>query len=319
MTILVFQDRERAGQALSAFLQLLCAGQLGAVFSIEASRLARNGRDWHTLLEFSSVVGALLIDAEAVYDPRLTNDRLLLGMKGTISEMEVANFRARGQAALQQKAARGALVQRVAIGYVKGLDDRIEKSPDARIRSAIELIFSKFAELGSVRQVYFWLDRQQIQLPVAMGSKSAHAVIWRPARYHAVLSVLKNPVYAGAYAYGRSKTVLRLVDGQKQVHRIKRHREEWTVLLQDHHEGYIEWDVYQSNQAMIVHNENARSNAVRGSVAAVRLCLRPASLRPLRREAAGAISRARRDSLPMFRLYVEPRSGYLRSVRRIAC
>ncbi len=247
-------------------LQLLCAGQLGAVFSIEASRLARNGRDWHTLLEFSSVVGALLIDAEAVYDPRLTNDRLLLGMKGTISEMEVANFRARGQAALQQKAARGALVQRVAIGYVKGLDDRIEKSPDARIRSAIELIFSKFAELGSVRQVYFWLDRQQIQLPVAMGSKSAHAVIWRPARYHAVLSVLKNPVYAGAYAYGRSKTVLRLVDGQKQVHRIKRHREEWTVLLQDHHEGYIEWDVYQSNQAMIVHNENARSNAVRGSV-----------------------------------------------------
>ena len=97
-------------------LRALCDGKVGAVFSIEASRLARNGRDWHTLLEFCCVVGALLIDAEAVYDPRLTNDRLLLGMKGTISEMEVANFRERGQAALRQKAQRGALVQRVAIG-----------------------------------------------------------------------------------------------------------------------------------------------------------------------------------------------------------
>ena len=94
-------------------LRALCDGQVGAVFSIEASRLARNGRDWHTLLEFCSVVGALLIDAEAVYDPRLTNDRLLLGMKGTISEMEVASFRERAQAALLQKAQRGALVRRV--------------------------------------------------------------------------------------------------------------------------------------------------------------------------------------------------------------
>jgi len=247
-------------------LQALCAGQVGAVFSIEASRLARNGRDWHTLLEFLSVVGALLIDAESVYDPRLTDDRLLLGMKGTISEMEVANFRARGQAALQQKAARGALVQRVAIGYVKGPDDRIEKSPDTRIRSSIELILSKFSELRSVRQVFLWLNRQQIQLPVAVGPQGASEVVWRPARYHAVLSILKNPVYAGAYAYGRSKTVVRLVEGKKQVHRIKRRREEWTVLLRDHHEGYIDWEVYQSNQKIIAHNENARSNVVRGSV-----------------------------------------------------
>ena len=151
-------------------LRALCDGQVGAVFSIEASRLARNGRDWHTLLEFCSVVGALLIDAEAVYDPRLTNDRLLLGMKGTISEMEVASFRERAQAALLQKAQRGALVRRVAIGYVKGSDDRIEKDPDARVRATIDLIFRKFAELGSVRQVYFWLDQQQIQLPIARGT-----------------------------------------------------------------------------------------------------------------------------------------------------
>src|SRR6202165_4037988 len=198
-------------------LRTLCDGQVGAVFSIEASRLARNGRDWHTLLEFCSVVGALLIDAEAVYDPRLTNDRLLLGMKGTISEMEVASFRERAQAALLQKARRGAFIRRAAIGYVKGPDDRIEKDPDARVRSTLDLIFRKFAELGSVRQVYFWLDQQQIQLPIVRGPEDACEIFWQPARYHAVHSVLKNPIYAGAYTYGRSKTVVRLEAGQKRV------------------------------------------------------------------------------------------------------
>src|ERR1022692_3840248 len=248
-------------------LRALCDGQVGAVFSVEASRLARNGRDWHTLLEFCSVVGALLIDAEAVYDPRLTNDRLLLGMKGTISEMEVASFRERAHAALLQKAQRGALVRRVPIGYVKGSDDRIEKDPDARIGSTMDLIFRKFAELGSVRQVYFWLDQQQIQLPVVRGPETVREIVWQPARYHAVLSVLKNPVYAGAYAYGRSKTVVRLENGQKQVRRqVQRRREDWAVLILDHHEGYIDWDVYQSNQTMIAHNDNARGNAVRGPI-----------------------------------------------------
>jgi DNA invertase Pin-like site-specific DNA recombinase len=248
-------------------LRALCDGQIGAVFSIEASRLARNGRDWHTLLEFCSIVGALLIDAEAVYDPRLTNDRLLLGMKGTISEMEVASFRERAHAALLQKAKRGALVRRVAIGYVKGPDDRIEKDPDARVRATIDLVFRKFAELGSVRQVYFWLDQQQLQLPSARGPEDAREIIWQPARYHAVLSVLKNPIYAGAYAYGRSKTTTRLEAGRKRVFRQKQHRrEDWTVLIMDHHESYIDWNVYQSNQTLIVHNENARGDAVRGPV-----------------------------------------------------
>ena len=197
-------------------LRSLCDGQLGAVFSVEASRLARNGRDWHTLLEFCSIVGALLIDYETVYDPRLTNDRLLLGMKGTISEMEVASFRAgRAQSAILQKAHRGAVVRRVPIGYIKGPEDRIEKDPDARIRASIDLIFSKFAELGSVRQVYFWMDQQQLQLPVARGTEALREIIWHPTRYHAVLSVLKNPIYAGAYAYGRSKTLVNLEGGQK--------------------------------------------------------------------------------------------------------
>ena len=248
-------------------LHALCEGLVGAVFSIEASRLARNGREWHTLLEFCSLVGALLIDAEAIYDPRLTNDRLLLGMKGTISEMEVATFRERAHAALLQKAQRGELVQRVPIGYVKGAGDRIEKDPNARVQAAIDLIFRKFAELGSVRQVYFWLDQQHIQLPIVRGPEDACEIVWQPARYHAVHSVLKNPIYAGAYAYGRSQTVKRLEAGQKRVVRqVRRRREEWTVLILNHHEGYIDWDVYESNQTVIAHNENARGGGVRGPI-----------------------------------------------------
>jgi DNA invertase Pin-like site-specific DNA recombinase len=248
-------------------LRSLCDGRVGAVFSVEASRLARNGRDWHTLLEFCSVVNALLIDPEGVYDLRKTDDRLLLGMKGTISEMELANFRERAQSALKQKAQRGALFARVPIGYVKAQDDRVEKTPDARVRGAIELIFRKFAELASVRQVYFWLVQQQILLPVVRGRVDAQEVLWRPARYHAVHSVLKNPMYAGAYTYGRSKMTARIEDGHKRVVRqLRRKREDWDVLIRDHHEGYIDWDVYQSNQALIAHNENAKGAAVRGSV-----------------------------------------------------
>lgn len=226
------------------------------MFSIEASRLARNGRDWHTLLEFCGVVDALLLDAEGIYDPKLANDRLLLGMKGTISETGLASFRGRAQAALTQKAQRGALFMRVPIGHVKAPENRVEKDPDGRVRVAIELIFRKFAELGSVRQVFFWLSEQQILLPVAQGREQAREAVWRPARYRAVLSVLKNPLYAGVYAYGRSKTVVRL-DGQRRIsQRARRRRDEWSVLIPDHHEGYIGWGVYQRNQAWIAENDS---------------------------------------------------------------
>ena len=156
-------------------LGLLCDGEVGAVLSIEASRLARNGRDWHTLLEFCSVVGALLVDADGIYDPAQMNDRLLLGMKGTISEMELASFRQRAQEAMKQKAKRGELFMRVPIGYVRTLDDRIEKDADERVRAAIDLVFRKFAEFGSARRLYFWLCEQHIDLPVVAGVGSANA------------------------------------------------------------------------------------------------------------------------------------------------
>ena len=120
-------------------MRAVCEGRVGAVFSVEASRLARNGRDWRTLLEFCSIVNVLLIDPDGVYVPKLTNDRLLLGMKGTISEMEVANFRECAQSALKQKAQRDELFARVPIGYVKSPGARVEKTPDARVRDAIEV------------------------------------------------------------------------------------------------------------------------------------------------------------------------------------
>ena len=248
-------------------LAALCDGQVGAVLSIEASRLARNGRDWHTLLEFCSVVDALIIDADGIYDPKQINDRLLLGMKGTISEMELASFRQRAQAALEQKARRGELFKRVPIGYVRVEGDRIEKDPDQRVHAALDLVFRKFRELASVRKLYMWLRHEQIQLPANIGTKHARQIAWKEPRYHALLSLLQNPIYAGVYAYGRTRRVVRIEEGRKRIVVTKqRRREDWMVFVPEHHDGYIDWDVYQSNQAMIAHNDNAKGALVRGAV-----------------------------------------------------
>jgi DNA invertase Pin-like site-specific DNA recombinase len=263
------QGHTGSGPLRAGFERLLCDlcdGKVGAVFSIEVSRLSRNGRDWHTLLEFCGVVGALLIDADGIYDPRLINDRLVLGMKGTISEMEVATFRQRAQAALDQMAKRGELVRRVAIGYVRGSDNRIEKDPDERVRAAIEMVFNKFAEFGSVRQVYLWLRDQDIKLP-AVTSAGPRAIVWKHPLYHSLLSMLKNPIYAGAYAFGRSRSTVRIEGGRKRIVRQKRCKQgQWAVLIHDHHDGYIDWTVYQNNQALIANNANAKGDVVRGSV-----------------------------------------------------
>src|SRR5438309_8450053 len=149
--------RSGAGARRPGFEKLLaaiCEGRVGAVLSLEASRLARNGRDWHTLLEFCGLVGTLIVDEDGVYDPASPNDRLLLGMKGTMSEMELSVFRQRSIEAMKQKAQRGELFLNVAVGYAKTPhDDRIEKDPDRRVQEAIALVFRKFAEMQTVRQV----------------------------------------------------------------------------------------------------------------------------------------------------------------------
>ena len=197
-------------------LAILCEGTVGAVFSIEASRLAPNGRDWHTLLEFCRLVDALIIDEDGVYDARQTNDRLLLGMKGTLSEMELSTLRQRSVEALMQKARRGELLMTVAIGYVRAPNDRVEMDPDRRIRKAVELVFRKFRQLGSVRQVLVWLRQERIEMPAVVYGPSGRAVLWKLPVYNVIHHILTNPIYAGAYVFGRTKTVTRIEQGRKR-------------------------------------------------------------------------------------------------------
>src|SRR5881628_2531805 len=193
-------DLGRSGSGISRpgfekLLAAICEGRVGAVVSIEASRLARNGRDWHTLLEFCGLVGTLIVDEDGIYDPRHPNDRLLLGMKGTMSEMELSVFRQRSHEALKQKARRGALFLGVAAGYVRIGRDRIEKDPDQRVQDALRLVFEKFAELKSVRQVHIWLRDEGIALPVACHRVAeGRSIAWRLPLYNTVHNILTNPV-----------------------------------------------------------------------------------------------------------------------------
>ena len=193
-------------------LAAICCGTVGAVVAIEASRLARNGRDWHTLLEFCALVDTLIVDEDGIYDPRSVNDRLLLGMKGTLSEMELSLLRQRSLEAIKLKAERGDLHTTVAIGYVRGAGDRIEKDPDQRIREAIGLVFQKFTELRSVRQVLLWLRQESIELPSANYGPDGRTVTWKLPIYNTILHILSNPVYAGAYAFGRTGSRVRIRD-----------------------------------------------------------------------------------------------------------
>jgi len=248
-------------------LAAICSGCVGAVVSIEASRLARNGRDWHTLLEFCALVGCVIIDEDGVYDPRSVNDRLLLGMKGTLSEMELSLLRQRSVEALKLKAARGDLHTTLAIGFVRSEGDRIEKDPDLRIREAVGTVFNKFSELGSMRQVLLWFRQEAISLPMAVYGPAGRSVKWKLPIYNTVLHVLTNPVYAGAYAFGRTETRVRIEDGRKRVVRgHRRERENWQVLITEHHEGYIDWVTYEHNQRVIADNTNMKGQMARGAL-----------------------------------------------------
>ena len=246
----------------------ICAGNVGAVLAIEASRLARNGRDWHTLIEFCGLVGTIIVDEDGIYDPRHPNDRLLLGMKGTMSELELSLFRQRSQEALKQKARRGALFLGVAAGYLKSGRDRIDKDPDVRVREALRLVFSKFAELRSARQVHIWLREEGILLPAKSRRSEALGVVWKLPAYNAVHNILTNPIYAGAYAFGRTGSQVSVVEGRKHIRRgIRRPIAEWDVLLKDQHEGYITWDEFEHNQRHIADNATGMGRTIaRGAI-----------------------------------------------------
>jgi len=270
--IVIDDDLGRSGGGIARpgferLLAAICTGEAGAVFAIEASRLARNGRDWHTLLEFCALVRCLIIDEDGVYDPVQINDRLLLGMKGTFSEMELSIFRQRSQEALRLKAARGDLHTSVAVGYVRGLDDRLELDPNRRIREALDLAFRKFTEFGSVRQVTLWLIDESVKMPVTVYGAQGRVVEWRAPRYNTIHRLLTNPIYAGAYAFGRTGSQTSVEAGRKAIKRgIRRAPDAWEVLLRDHHEGYISWEEYERNQQTIGGNANMKGEMVKGSV-----------------------------------------------------
>ena len=234
-------DGRGGGTARPGFERLLvaiCEGRVGIVLAVEASRFARNGRDWHTLLEFCGLVGCLLADEEGIYDPRLPNDRLLLGMKGTLSELELSTLRQRSLEALRQKARRGELFLSVAVGYVKVQRDRIVKDPDRRVQEAIGLVFRKFLEFQSIRQVHLWLRQEEVLLPAVAVDGESRRIVWKLPVYNTIYHLLTNPVYGGAYAFGRTATRVTVEEGRKRVSRgHRRDRETWDVLIVDHHEG----------------------------------------------------------------------------------
>jgi DNA invertase Pin-like site-specific DNA recombinase len=233
----------------------LCAGEVGAVLCFDASRLARNGRDWHHLLELCGLVEARVIDLDGVYDPCRPNDRLLLGMKGSISEFELGVLRARMLDAARAKARRGELRISVPVGYIWNREIGLGFDPDLRLQEVIRLIFARFHELGSARQTLLSLRADQVHFPRPSDGKKLVAFEWTPIRYRNVISVLKNPFYAGAYAYGKSEKRTEIVDGRaRKSYGHGKPLAEWEVLLKDHHEGYVDWVEFERNQQQLAVN-----------------------------------------------------------------
>jgi DNA invertase Pin-like site-specific DNA recombinase len=246
-----FSDRPGFKRLLNA----VCSGAVGAVLALEASRLARNDRDWSQLVELGVISNVILIDHDGIYDPRAVNDRLLLGLKGIMSEFEMATLRLRAHEAVRAKARRGELRLCLPAGLVYGASGTIELDPDVRVQQAIRLAFHKFDELGSIRQALLWFRREGITLPVMRQGKGSNSVAWVIPNYDRVHAIITNPLYAGTYAFGRSESRKKIVDGR--VRRTSGHCkpiERWEVLIQDHHPGYIDWQRYLRNVAILEEN-----------------------------------------------------------------
>jgi len=242
----------------------LCAGEVGAVLCFDASRLARNGRDWHHLLELCGLVEARVIDMDGVYDPCRPNDRLLLGMKGSISEFELGVLRARMSDAARAKAQRGELRISVPIGYVWHRDMGLGFDPDLRLQEAIRLIFARFRKLGSARQVLLSLKADQVHFPRPSDGKKLVSFDWTPIRYRNVIAVLKNPFYAGVYVYGKSEKRTEIVDGRvRKTYGHGKPFDQWEVVLKDHHVGFIDWIEFERNQKQLAANAYGKAGGAK--------------------------------------------------------
>lgn len=234
----------------------VCMGKVGAVAAREVSRFARNSREWQQLVEVCRVVDTVLVDQDTVYAPRMSNDRLLLGLKGSLNEYELDLLRQRSVEARRQKAQRGELLIVSPVGYFKG-EQRLEKDPDRRVQEAVQLVFHKLLELGSVRQTLLWFNEHGLELPVI---NAREEVRWRRASYGMVYSMLTNPAYGGAYAYGKTEQVTHYDDGQPHQSIRRKPREQWLSLIPGAHEGYIAWEEFERAQATIAQNSLGRGH-----------------------------------------------------------
>jgi DNA invertase Pin-like site-specific DNA recombinase len=272
-TVIVDEDQGRSGTGMherpgfGRLLTSVCEGEAGAVFALEASRLARNNRDWHHLIDLCTLTGSLIIDGDGVYDPRQLNDRLLLGLKGSMAEFELGLLRQRARAAFEQKIKRGHALWELPVGFVRTDERRIEKTPDRQVQQALQGVFDKFRELGSARQTMLWYRDENIPLPQVLPGTAGHEVIWRLPVGHRIQQVLKNPVYAGALVYGRTttKTVIDAGRARKVPSRRRKQQEEWSILIRDDHPGYIDWDEYLRNQSTLESNLARRGATTPGA------------------------------------------------------
>ncbi len=234
----------------------VCLGKVGAVAAREVSRFARNNRDWHQLIEMCGLVDTLLVDHESIYNPRGANDRLLLGLKGSLSEYEIDLLRQRSLEARWAKARRGELLIIASVGYIKTPDQRLEKDPDRRVQRAIELLYEKFFELGSARQTLMWFIEHGLKLPARRHGPGGWETWWKRPSYPMVARILTDPTYAGAYSYGRTEGRTQLVNGAIRKTRVLKPLDKWGVLLRDRHEGYISWEKFEKIQKMLRDNSS---------------------------------------------------------------
>jgi DNA invertase Pin-like site-specific DNA recombinase len=254
---------ERAGFArLAAEVAL---GRVGIVLGLEASRLARNNADWYRLLDLCAMTDTLIGDSDGLYHPAQFNDRLLLGLKGTMSEAELHIIRARLDGGIRNKAARGELRRALPVGLVWGeADGEVRFHPDAAVCAAVRAVFERFAELGSARRVWLWFRSEGLSFPLQ--SDTLAEIRWVEPTYTAIHNILTHPAYAGAYAYGRSRHE-RYVDASGQIRKRVRRlpRAQWAVLIRDHHPGFIDWATYEANQERLATNTHPLPHTAGGA------------------------------------------------------
>jgi DNA invertase Pin-like site-specific DNA recombinase len=249
------------GTERSGFKKLVAEvslNRVGIVFGLEVSRFARNNREWYHLLDLCALFDTLIADQEGIYHPGNPNDRMVLGLKGTMSEVELNLIKSRLHQGAENKAKRGELIYRLPVGLVKTDGDKIEKDPDLRIQKSIEQVFEKFRRCHSVRQTFLWFIQEQVPFPSITYGRYGAEVIWKRPVYRSIYDVLKNPFYAGAYVYGRRESRTH-VEGT-EIRKSKGHALEmrdWKTLIKDHHAGYISWEEYERNQGILKDN-NAR-------------------------------------------------------------